>query len=328
MSKKILSVILTLVMCLSLIASLNVTVLAASLPTISKNKPLITYTYSSTGKVYAYKEASLKNKTGGYIACATDECKIIEINGNAVKVTYPVSGGTKTAWFSREAFTYRDLAKDGAQKSFDAQVGVTTYRWKNNYTKMGSVSKNDKCYLLRGKETSDWVQIIYPVTGGHKMAWVTGSDYCKMIGVKPETKAEPSNNDSYTEKVNAFLSDSRFKNGASWGASKTPVLSSYRGTGCCAYAADFAKYVFGKSTPVSGTKFTNPKDIKAGDVIKVLNKQHWFVVISRNGNSLKVAEGNWDGKVVVSEGVYTVKDNTLYRNGKKFRTFAAGYHFQ
>lgn len=153
------------------------------------------------------------------------------------------------------------------------------------------------------------------------MGWVNTNEI-------PGPTPEPVSNDNYTKKVNAFLSDSRFKNGASWGSSKRPVLSSYSCTGCCAYAADFAKYVFGKSSPTSGTKFTNPSEIKAGDVIKVLDSQHWFVVISRNGSSLKVAEGNWGGKVVVSNGTYTVKNNTLYRNGKKFRTFAAGYHFQ
>lgn len=137
-----------------------------------------------------------------------------------------------------------------------------------------------------------------------------------------------SPNGDYSKKVNSFLNDSRFKNGATWKSSQQPKLSSYKGSGCCAYAADFTKYVFGKSAPTNNSSFTNPKDIRAGDVIKVTGSQHWFVVLERNGQSLKTAEGNWGGKVVVSSTAYTVKNNTLYRNGKKFRTFSAGYHFK
>lgn len=137
-----------------------------------------------------------------------------------------------------------------------------------------------------------------------------------------------STSSSYNSKVNSFLSDSRFKNGASWSASKKPTLSSYGSTGCCAYAADFVKYVFGSSSPRGGKAFYNPSEIRAGDVIYVSGGSHWFVVISRSGNSLKVAEGNWGGKVVVSNGTYTVSGNKLLRNGSVFRTFNTGYHFQ
>lgn len=137
-----------------------------------------------------------------------------------------------------------------------------------------------------------------------------------------------SGSSSYNSKVNSFLSDSRFRNGASWSSSKRPNLSSYNGKGCCAYAADFVKYVFGNNSPRGGKAFYNPSEIRAGDVIYVSNSSHWFVVISRSGNSLKVAEGNWGGKVVVSNGTYTVSGNRLLRNGSVFRTFNTGYHFQ
>ena len=334
MSKKILSVILTLVMCLSLVASLNVTVSAASLPTISKSKPLITYTYSSTGKVYAYKEASLKNKTGGYIACATDECKIIEINGEAVKVTYPVSGGTKTAWFSREAFTYRDLAKDGAQKSFTAQVGVTAYRWKNNYTKMGSVSKNDKCYLLRGKETSDWVQIIYPVTGGHKMAWVTGNDYCKMAGINPpakngladvaQTQIGYQGTNSKGKGTGDYTKYGKWigSNGTQWCASFVSWCVNQAGistsivpkTASCDHMEDYSNSYY----KWSSNTFNN---IKRNDVIffaptnNLSNSTHVGIVskVDKSNKKISVIEGNTGptyGPDIVKEITYTVDSKT------------------
>ncbi len=177
------------------------------------------------------------------------------------------------------------------------------------------ISKNDDINIQ--KLTSSYAKVDYPTSSGRKTGYIKRSDY--------NSKIKKFN---YSDRMQSFLKDSRFKNGATWKASQSPKLSSYGGIGCCAYAADFAKYVFGQSSPTSRNKFTNPKDIKAGDVIKVTGSQHWFVVLERNGQKLKTAEGNWGGKVVVSSTTYTVKNNTLYRNGKKFRTFAAGYHFQ
>lgn len=188
--KKFLSVILALVVMLTTVFSVNLFA-KVNLPTISKNKPLTTYTYNSSGKVYAYTASNLKTKTGGYIDCAKDECKIIEISGKAVKVIYPVSNGTKTAWFSRDEFTKRDLANDAAVLSFTAQTKATTYKWKGKSNTFGSVAKGDKCYLLRGNENNDWVQIIYPVSKGHKMGWVKGSDYAKLRGIKVESTPNP-----------------------------------------------------------------------------------------------------------------------------------------
>ncbi|MBE7039091.1 MAG: hypothetical protein E7404_09355 [Ruminococcaceae bacterium] len=182
------------------------------------------------------------------------------------------------------------------------------------------ISKEDDVNIQ--KLTSSYAKVDYPTSSGRKTGYIKRSDYNTKL-----KKYTPVSN-SYSDKMQSFLKDSRFKNGATWKSSQKPKLSSYSCSGCCAYAADFAKYVFGKKSPTSGTKFTNPKDIKSGDVIKVTGSQHWFVVLERNGQKLKTAEGNWNGKVVVSSSAYTVKNNTLYRNGKKFRTFAAGYHFQ
>lgn len=195
--KKRVSVIMSLVLMLSTIFSVNVFA-KTNLPSISKSAPLTTYTYNSSGKVYAYTASNLKTKTGGYIACSTDECKIIEISGNAVKVTYPVSNGTKTAWFSREAFTYRDLANDAAVSSFTAQAKATTYKWKGKSNTFGSIAINDKCYLLRGNENSEWVQIIYPVSKGHKMGWVKGSDYAAISGKETTSQKSSTSNQTMT----------------------------------------------------------------------------------------------------------------------------------
>ena len=180
--KRQLSLLFTVMMVFSIWLMPNERAYAnTSLPSISSSKYISTYTYSSSGKIYAYREASLKNKTGGYIACATDECRILEINGKAVKVSYPVSGGRKTAWFLRDEFTYRNLAEDGAKLRFTSNRKVTTYKWKNKGNTFGYIVSGDVCYLLRGDSSSDWLQVIYPTGNTFKMAWVKGGEIRDVI---------------------------------------------------------------------------------------------------------------------------------------------------
>ena len=131
----------------------------------------------------------------------------------------------------------------------------------------------------------------------------------------------------YVQKVNAFLKDPRWIPGTDYGSSQKPKLSTYSCVGCCAYAADFVAYVFGKSSPRSGTEFRNLAQVRAGDILVLSGPPHWIVVLSRNGNTLTTTEGNWMGKVAAVKGAYTINGNTLMRNGKKFRTFSLGYHY-
>lgn len=150
------------------------TVLAnVKLPSISTSKPIQTYTINTSGKVYAYTSSNLKVRTGGYIDCATDLCKIIQVSGNAVRVTYPVSRGTKTAWFSRSAFTSYNIA-GGASNTWKQSRTINTYTRRDGKTKFGSISANDTCYKLGAY--GSYTQVIYPVSGGYKMGWVKSSD--------------------------------------------------------------------------------------------------------------------------------------------------------
>ena len=130
---------------------------------------------------------------------------------------------------------------------------------------------------------------------------------------------------STSSKIASFIADSRWKDGVSWGASQQPKLSTYSSSGCCAYAADFAKYVYGKNSPRGGTKYTSASDIKTGDIIYV-TPMHWMCIISRSGNTIKVAEGNYDSKVHIA--FYTLNGNTILRSsGSTYKTFSYGYHF-
>lgn len=164
--KKILSLLLVLVLLLSYSMQASARV---SLPSISSNKPISCYTLNSSGKVYAYTSSSLQKKTGGYIDCSTDECKIQKISGKAVQVQYPVSSGTRTAWFARSAFTGYDLA-NGAAEKWEQKGQVTTYKRSDGKETYGYISEGDICYKL--SEKGNYKQVIYPVSGGYKIGWI------------------------------------------------------------------------------------------------------------------------------------------------------------
>jgi len=144
------------------------------------------------------------------------------------------------------------------------------------------------------------------------------------------TKAASSGTSNAGGKVSQFLSDSRWRDGAAWGDSQKPKLSSYSSKGCCAYCADFAKYVFGKNSPRDGAAFTSTSEIRANDILEVSG--HWMVVLSRSGNTLKVAEGNvvisGARKVQVSSDKWTISGNALKNKYESSsRKLLTGYHF-
>ena len=155
----------------------------------------------------------------------------------------------------------------------------------------------------------------------------------------PETAAHASiidaalsaaDNAVLAAKMESFIKDSRWKSGISWGDNQKPKLSTWSSVGCCAYAADFAAYVYGstsKAWTASGfTKYTNLNEIRAGDIIHTSN--HWFVVLSRNGNTLRTAEGNFDDKTRVCSDGWGIKSGKLYNlKANSAATFEYGYHY-
>ena len=136
---------------------------------------------------------------------------------------------------------------------------------------------------------------------------------------------------TYEEKVAAFLADSKYKHGLTWADGKTPNISGWKSWGCCAYCADFVAYVYGSKKSAWTTKdfykYTDINDIKKGDVVHITG--HWLVVLDRNGNSLKTAEGNFDDKVRVTSNGWSIKDGKLYNiAAKKKCNFEYGYHYK
>lgn len=140
----------------------------------------------------------------------------------------------------------------------------------------------------------------------------------------------------YWEKTDEFLSDPRWENGTSW-AAIAPKLSNWTSSGCCAYTADFAAYVYGASNQSSGEPYYSVSDVRTGDIIHT--GHHWFVVVERDGDQLRTAEGNarlfgyWFGdgddspRVMVSDEHYYISGNCIIDSvtGGSIG-FAVGYH--
>lgn len=140
---------------------------------------------------------------------------------------------------------------------------------------------------------------------------------------------------TYINCAKQFIADDRWKNGAPWG-DRTPELEpSADWHGCAAYCYDWAKYMYGKSPRASGvTKYTSASEIRNGDIIRLKDShgEHWFVVLSRNGNWLKTAEGNVDAKlngkfvVRVSTSAYEIRDGKIYSSYDGYRTINEAFH--
>ena len=129
-------------------------------------------------------------------------------------------------------------------------------------------------------------------------------------------------------KIDEFINDSRWTNGASYNGSTQPKTNSSASFwGCAAYCYDYTNYCYGKANPRSGTAFSNINEIQAGDVVTVGNQSdgtgHWFVVLKRSGNSLYVAEGNYANKVRIGWN-YTISGSKFAEDSRNFTT---GYHY-
>ena len=131
--------------------------------------------------------------------------------------------------------------------------------------------------------------------------------------------------------LDAFIQDSRFASGVSWGK-RAPILSSCQHfTGCLSYCADYTKYCFDIDDPRDGEAFYDATAIRAGDVIKVTGSggEHWFVCLKREGNNLYIAEGNWGAYVRIDWSRVIKNSNTVSGIDADISktTFAIGYHF-
>lgn len=278
----------------------------------------------------------MKKLTKLILAMAMILTTIFSVSATSLAATMPSVTGPKvsnvTATTARFDFTIKNpsrvsVPQCGAQ--IRVQGGGWTTHTENIVAKHRTLASCPVWYEVgKGKEFN------YTLTSG-KTYEMRG--FCKYGGKTYYTSIVSFRhvpNSTPTQKMNNFINDGRWKNGIAWGNNQRPKLSTYSSIGCCAYAADFVRYVYNNNNARSGTRFTNVGGIKAGDVLHINNSkwgQHWICVLSRNGNSLQVAEGNVlkNGAHVtmVSNGTWVISGNNIYSNYAKVTyTLTDGYH--
>lgn len=235
--KRLLSLMLVLLMLTSGVLGMTASA-TVSLPTISSSKYITCYTQKdySDNTIRAYTDSTLTTKTGGYISISTDQCKILAFSsdGKAVKVKYPVSGGYKTAWFYRSHFFSRNVVTSGAISSLTATAKVTVYRWNcdrlngTKNTSIGSISKGDKIYIVYGGTSSEWTQVIYPVSSNStwKMGWVKTNQIMSVPSTKVALSATSASiAPSGTKTLKATMTPSYTTDSVTWKSSNTSVAT-------------------------------------------------------------------------------------------------------
>lgn len=132
--------------------------------------PLTCYTVS-TGNVTTYTSAS-GSTTSGYITGSTDQCVIntVYVNGR-VKVTYPTPSGSKTAYANLSDFI--SSADAVSEYSYSVSSNTTVYRRKDMSESIGTAYSTDKITVVG--ESGGHLQIIYPISGGYKLGWISGN---------------------------------------------------------------------------------------------------------------------------------------------------------
>lgn len=126
--------------------------------------------YTLSGRVTTYTNAAC-TRVSGYID-AVDLTKITAFytNYSSVRVQYPTARGMKTAYARASSF-FADI-------SFSTSTGktgrnLTAYRRSTGSAAIGTVYASDKC--IATGTANGRTQLIYPVKGGYKLGWVSGT---------------------------------------------------------------------------------------------------------------------------------------------------------
>jgi len=283
--------------------------------------------YTLKGRVTTYTTSAC-TKTSGYIDSA-DLCKIKAFykDYGSVKVQYPVPGGMKTAYAKTSGFFFNT--------SFSTATGKTgkqliAYRRSSGASTIGTVYASDVC--ISTGNSNGRTQLIYPVSGGYKLGWVSGK--YSFNNTSGTTTSKPQNNNE-EKKVSGRLKE--MMDGSIYKGAyklKTTYRGEYYKEQCKGFAKSIHKKLFGyligstkakpnnyqisissKSKTIGSTKSMDTKNIKAifskarpGDFIQVRRKHsgsHSMIYLSSNNSSVTVYECNIDGKNGIKKASYT-----------------------
>ena len=129
-----------------------------------------TYTLSK-GDVITYSD--FNGTSSGKIFGSSDLCIIEKVYQNGwVRVNYPISSGTKSAYCPLSEFIDPEQQIDLQSISFEKNE--TVYRRQDLSESFGTVYSSDRAYCVA--QSGEAVQILYPLdSGGWKMGWVSAS---------------------------------------------------------------------------------------------------------------------------------------------------------
>lgn len=144
-------------------------VAVAEAATATSRVPAWVYMRSGSGKLYTYTSSALTTRTG-YIEPG-DYCKITAFYSNgAVRVVYPTSRGSRTAYASMSGF----LGSTNFNTSTRTLgIRATAYRRSTGNAAMGTVFASDNVTIICN--ANGRTQLIYPCSGGYKIGWVQGT---------------------------------------------------------------------------------------------------------------------------------------------------------
>lgn len=131
--------------------------------------PITAYPAATSGKITVYSQSlTAYSQSTRYIAW-NDLCTIDAVYTNGYcSVTYPTSSGSHTEYAKISDFIPNGVAPYGWSPSSN----VTAYVRSDMSTSFGAVFASDSCKVV-GKIGETKLQVIYPISGGYKLGWVT-----------------------------------------------------------------------------------------------------------------------------------------------------------
>ncbi len=280
----------------------------------------------NTGNTRVYSNTGLTNGYGWIYD--SDEITVLNVTSCYTKVTYPVSRGTKTGYI----YTSAILTATGGS-SITSKAKVNTYR-RPGGAKYGSVYAGDKVLVLGSR--NGYTQIKYPVSGGYKYAWVTGSDLNAMKGTN-NAPSQPVAGRGVTGRLDQILKGQLTYN-SSTVMKQGSRFTGYRSNEQCKGYAKNVFYLCFKITPgstqskpnnyklnsTSGMKLVassgsltaaSAKNLFAGarpgDFVQIRRRHtgsHSAIVYSVTSSGVTFVEANLDGRNTVSKNTYTWAD--------------------
>lgn len=162
---------------------------SAAIPSISSSCYIKAYPLSTQNNTYVYTSSSLNQrgtsspyKAYNAVIYASDELYVYSMNETSAYISYPTSSGRRYGYVKTSDLTALNHNVSGTVTS---RTKITTYKKPNGAT-YGSISKGDNVYIVA--TSGKYTQVIYPVSGGYKMAWIKTSDYNSSLasGYQPE----------------------------------------------------------------------------------------------------------------------------------------------